>query len=140
MAQQTIPVVADEVITLLDGTNLNLESPEGLKWLESAISFRFESSYGHKPFTARKQIASEIGYWYGSRKVEGRVHKKYIGKVDGLTMERLEEVAENLTNLPPKAVGEKEPKTVGDSVPKSRLDALEARLKAVEELLGKLAA
>jgi len=140
MAQQSIPAVSQGVVKLPDGRAFNLESTEGAEWLDSATSFRFESSRGSKPFTARRQETRGIGYWYGSRKVEGRVHKKYIGKAEGLSIARLEEVAEGLTNVEPKKVGYGEPKAVGDNAPNRRLDALEVRLRAMEELLGKVSA
>ena len=39
-----------------------------------------------------------------------------------------------------KKVGDGEPKAVADNAPNGRLDALEVRLRAMEELLGKVSA
>jgi uncharacterized phage infection (PIP) family protein YhgE len=66
-------------------------------WLESIGSFRFEPSGDSKPYTVRKEASA---YWYGCRKVAGKVRKKYIGKSSSLNMAKLEEIAEAL-EIPP---------------------------------------
>jgi len=67
------------------------------EWLLSAQSFRYStSSPSASPYTVRK----EKDYWYGYRKVSGKLHKRYIGKSEDLTVAKLEEVA-SLLNIPP---------------------------------------
>jgi hypothetical protein len=147
MTKQSIPAVVQQTVELDDGCVIEFESPKGSKWLESVVSFRYESTHGLASFTARKQVVRGIGYWYGSRKVAGKLHKKYISKVEDMTIAKLEQVAEWLNNPPVaevvEAVVDKTTKVVAEvaeAVVDSRLDALEARLQVLEELLGKFRA
>lgn len=162
MTKQSIPVVIQGAIKLEHGQVIELESPKGSAWLKETIvdpetgkekgrSFRYESMRGHASFTARNQPVRGISYWYGSKKVGGAVHKHYIGKLENLTIEHLEEVAEKFTNPEPKVVGDKKLKTVVDGEPNavgqesnSRIEALEVQVtelrEVLEELRGKLAA
>jgi chromosome segregation ATPase len=80
-----------------DGKVFELDSPKGSAWLESHGSFRFEPSDDTKPYTVRKEASA---YWYGCRKVAGKVRKKYIGKSSSLSVAKLEEIAEAL-EIPP---------------------------------------
>ena len=63
----------------------------------SIKSFRFEPSDDSKPYTVRLEASA---YWYGCRKVAGKVRKKYIGKSSSLSVAKLEEIAEAL-EIPP---------------------------------------
>jgi predicted nucleic acid-binding Zn-ribbon protein len=80
-----------------DGKVFELDSPKGSVWLESISSFRFEPSGDSKPYTVRKEASA---YWYGCRKVAGKVRKKYIGKSSSLNVAKLEEIAEALEISP----------------------------------------
>jgi hypothetical protein len=178
MPKQPIPAVVQREIELESGQKVEFDSPEARAWLAEIItdpesgrekgrSFRYESMKGHAPFTARNQPIRGMSYFYGSKKVAGNVNKIYIGKLEDLTIARLEEVAqeiakpkpkkvgEELSNPEPKAVGDKRLKTVGDRIPEavgqesnSRIEALEAQIaemraemqQALEELRGKLTA
>jgi len=92
----TIPSVIQGLVETGDGKVFELETPKGSAWLESIGSFRFEPSGDSKPYTVRK----ESGYWYGCRKIAGKVRKKYIGKSPEVSVAKLEEVAEAL-EIPP---------------------------------------
>jgi chromosome segregation ATPase len=80
-----------------DGKVFELDSSKGSAWLESIKSFRFEPSGDSKPYTVRKESGI---YWYGCRKVAGKVRKKYIGKSLEVSVAKLEEIAEAL-KIPP---------------------------------------
>lgn len=59
-------------------------------------SFRFIAGFaGDQSFTARKEPRKEgeADYWYGYRKVEGKLHKRYIGKFLDVKLDRLKTVA-----------------------------------------------
>src|SRR4028118_1936255 len=99
----TIPSDLQGMIETEDGKVFELDSPKGSAWLESIGSFRFEPSGDNKPYTVRKE--SSI-YWYGCRKVAGKVRKKYIGKSSSLNVAKLEEIAEAL-EVPPVAQANK---------------------------------
>jgi hypothetical protein len=93
----TIPSVMQGLIETEDGKVFELDSPKGSAWLESRGSFRFEPSSDSKPYTVRKESGI---YWYGCRKVAGKVRKKYIGKSSEVTVANLEKIAEAL-EIPP---------------------------------------
>ena len=93
----TIPSVMQGLIETEDGKVFELDSPKGSAWLESHGSFRFEPSSDSKPYTVRKESGI---YWYGCRKIAGKVRKKYIGKSSEVTVAKLEEIAEAL-EIPP---------------------------------------
>ena len=93
----TIPSVIQGLVETEDGKVFELETPRGSAWLESIGSFRFEPSGDSKPYTVRKESGI---YWYGCRKIAGKVRKKYIGKSLEVTVAKLEEIAEAL-EIPP---------------------------------------
>jgi hypothetical protein len=76
---------------------IELRSQDWLNWLSQHSSFRFEPQSEYPGFTARVE---KSGYWYGYRKVSGKLHKRYIGKAEELTPERLEEIAALLEQPP----------------------------------------
>ena len=92
-----IPSVVQGTIETEDGKVFELDSPKGAAWVEAIGSFRFEPSGNSKAYTVRREPS---GYWYGCRKVAGKVRKKYIGKTSQVSVAKLEEIAEAL-GLPP---------------------------------------
>lgn len=69
------------------------EHPLTSAWLEQYDSFAFHSRAGHH-MTVRKQKGQRgSSYWYGYRRLHGRLSKRYLGKTEELTPARLEEVA-----------------------------------------------
>jgi len=131
------------------GNMIEIDSYRWFDWLAENQSFRYESDK-HAPYTARKEKSD---YWYGYRKVSGKLHKRYIGKSVEVTQEKLEAIGEALNVAP-------EPKTprvtqsvtdrvtdtvtqivaVTDTVTQDKIKALEERLQELEERLGKLRA
>lgn len=74
---------------------IRLETPEWWEWLKSASTFYFECSEG--TFTARCESRSPKGsYWFAYRRVRTKLHNRYIGKSESLTMARLVEIARQL--------------------------------------------
>jgi chromosome segregation ATPase len=97
----TIPSVVQGMVETEEGKVFELDSPKGSVWLESLGSFRFEPRGNSKAYTVRKEAGI---YWYGCRKVAGKVRKKYIGKSSEVTVAKLEKVAEALEMpSPPRA-------------------------------------
>jgi hypothetical protein len=156
MTKQPIPAVVQGTIELESGQVVEFDSPKARAWLAELItdtesgrekgrSFRYESMRGHPSFTARNQPIRGISYWYASKKVGGNLNKIYIGKLEDVSIERLESVAEKIAIPKPKKVGED---TTGDTneVAESpdRIQALEAQMAEMqaflEELRGKLTA
>ena len=139
----TIPSVIQGLIKTEDGNVFELDSSKGSAWLEAIGSFRFKPSNDSKPYTVRKESGI---YWYGCRKVAGKVRKKYIGKSLEVTVAKLEKIAEALEMPPvPRAnkvaeVAEKVTEVAEKvtEVAQDRLTALELQVanlqKAVEAL------
>jgi DNA repair exonuclease SbcCD ATPase subunit len=92
-----IPAVVQGTIETEDGKVFELDSPKGAAWVEAIGSFRFEPVGDSKPCTVRKEPS---GYWYGCRKVAGKVRKKYIGKSSEINTAKLEGIAAAL-EVPP---------------------------------------
>jgi chromosome segregation ATPase len=130
----------------VEGKVFEFDSPKGSAWLESVTSFRFEPSGTNKPYTARKESGKGGNYWYGYRKVAGKLHKKYIGKGAELSTAKLEEIAEALNTPPQPRVTGKVTETgyqlVTDKVTENcsadRLTALELQVQALQESLEAL--
>src|SRR4028118_1810249 len=92
-----IPSVVQGTIETEDGKVFELDSPKGAAWLETVGSFRFEPSGDSKACTVRREPS---GYWYGCRKIAGKVRKKYIGKTSEISTAKLEEIAAALEVSP----------------------------------------
>jgi chromosome segregation ATPase len=116
-----------------DGKVFKLDSPKGSAWLESIGSFRFEPSGDNKPYTVRKESGI---YWYGCRKVAGKVRKKYIGKSSSLNVGKLEEIAEAL-EVPRVAQANKVAERVAEKVAEGVAEKVAE--KVAEEVTEKVA-
>ncbi|MEG3845002.1 hypothetical protein [Microcoleus sp. herbarium14] len=145
----TVPSVVQGLIEAEDGKVFELDSPKGSTWLESTNSFRFEPSGQNKPYTVRKESGKGGDYWYGYRKMAGRLHKKYIGKNSELSTAKLEEIAEALNTPPQPRVTDKVTKVteintwevtdkVTDTRDADRLTALELQVQVLQESLEAL--
>jgi predicted ATPase/DNA-binding CsgD family transcriptional regulator len=60
-------------------------------WLEQYRSFSFEA--GSLTFTARKEQRPGGWYWYAYRRSRGKLHSRYLGKSEELTLQQLTETA-----------------------------------------------
>jgi chromosome segregation ATPase len=131
-----------------DGKVFELDSCKGSAWLESISSFRYEPTGANKPYTVRQETKKGGDYWYGYRKVAGKLHKKYIGKSSELSTAKLEEIAEAL-NTPQQSrvtqvtdtvtqVTELNNQRVTDSHTAERVTALELQMQALRESLEAL--
>ena len=78
----------------LAGVTLTFDerSPTWCAWLEQAATFAFRGQRG--AYTARReQIKPGDWYWYAYQRSQKRLRKKYLGKGEALSLQRLEEVA-----------------------------------------------
>ncbi|MEG5018534.1 MULTISPECIES: hypothetical protein [unclassified Microcoleus] len=140
-----IPSVMQGLIEVEGGKVFELDSPQGATWLRLTPSFRYEPIGASKPCTVRKESGKGGDYWYGYRKMSGRLHKKYIGKSSEVSTAKLEEVAEALNTPPQSRVTDKVTQdaakvtdTVTDSCDSDRLTALEVQVQALQESLEAL--
>jgi hypothetical protein len=131
------------ILELPDGHCFEVGNSEWWEWLnsEEAKSFRFECDFGVKSYGARKEtIKSRSGsFWYGYKRIDGKLRKRYLGKSNELTLERLESIAYDLAK-PAEPKPEELPNTVGNSYDQLLLQKLrlEQRVKELEELPNKL--
>jgi hypothetical protein len=140
-----IASVVQGLIEAEDGKVFELDSCKGSAWLESASSFRYEPTGANKPYTVRQETKKGGDYWYGYRKVAGKLHKKYIGKSSELSTAKLEEIAEALnTSQQPRVTqvtevnNQRVTDTVTDSHIAERVTALELQMQALRESLEAL--
>ena len=77
------------------GGPITVGTPAWFAWLEDATTFTFTSPAGS--FTARKERRTRGG-WYGKayRTTNGTLQKAYLGKLENLTLARLERAAATL--------------------------------------------
>jgi IS1 family transposase len=136
------------IMELPSGQCFQVGSSDWWSWVGSdkAESFRFECDYGVKGYRARKEvIKSRSGsFWYAYKRVGGKLRKRYLGKSDELTLERLESVAYDLAKstehretepqLPNKSVGNYSLKELQESLREQRANALE-RENCYQQLL-----
>lgn len=137
----TFPSQSDnDILQLPDGTKIRLNTIKGQKWLNDPANRIFRYLAGERSFTARKETSKtgEADYWYAYRKVEGKLHKRYIGKSEDLTGWRLAKIASALDTLPeprqrvPRAVDV----TQAISVTNAELERLQALVESLQTQLG----
>ena len=152
----TIASVVQGLVETEDGKVFELDSSKGFAWVESVGSFRYEPTGANKPYTVRQETKKGGDYWYGYRKVAGKLHKKYIGKSSELSTAKLEEVAEALntpqqsrvtqvtdavtqvTELNNQRVTDAVTDAVTDRHTAERVTALELQMQALQESLEAL--
>jgi hypothetical protein len=136
------------IMELPDGHCFEVGTAEWWEWVSSdkAESFRFECDHGVKGYRARKEsIKSRSGsFWYAYKRIEGKLRKRYLGKSDELTLERLESIAYDLAKpteasepnlrLPNKSIGNYTLEELQESLREQRANALE-RKNCYQQLL-----
>jgi hypothetical protein len=133
-----IASVVQGLVELEGGKVFELVSPKGVKWLESVKSFRYEPSGDNKPYTVRQEKKKGGDYWYGYRKVAGKLHKRYIGATSSLSIAKLEEIAEALNVPQERRVTEIVTELVTYKPADDELATLKAQVQALQESLEAL--
>jgi ATP/maltotriose-dependent transcriptional regulator MalT len=64
-----------------------------LAWLDEHHAFAFHGRSGQLNLLKEKRKRGSEGYWYAYRRSGGRMIKRYIGRDEQLSIERLEEIA-----------------------------------------------
>lgn len=118
------------------GKQIEADSPEFYDWLQSHSSFKVEAA--ENSYRARKESYTSNDYWYGVKKVDGKLHKKFIGKSDEVTCDRLKEVADIIRQPPVKTPPKKVVQPVDQIDLAQKITALEAQITAMQEQLTKL--
>lgn len=86
-------VFFDEYIT---STNkpIKVGTKSWFTWVANKDSFLYEGSTGH--FSARSELRRGCNYWYGYKRINGKLKKVYLGKSEDLTSECLEKASAQL--------------------------------------------
>ena len=121
-----LPTVVHGVLCLDGDERIELHTPNWVTWLHRNDSFRYEPQFPKQGFTARVEKSV---YWYGYRRILGKLHKCYIGKSSELTVDRLEQVALELEQPP-----QPRQKKVTQELPKEKYVTNYATVEEVEEL------
>lgn len=110
MAQRTPKVMANQLY-LPDGTEpvCAVESLTWFDWLHEAQTFRYYSQQRHNvirghgpafaPISLRKEKRRRGCLWYAYRRSYRVLHKRYVGRSEALTRDRLEEIARALNEV-----------------------------------------
>ncbi len=94
-------VQGDTLVYQQDGheQTLAVGTPAWYSWLETASTFAFVSDHG--TFTARRERSGHKRggwYWKAYRKQQGKLSSTYLGKPEGLTLDRLNAAAQRLAH------------------------------------------
>jgi LuxR family maltose regulon positive regulatory protein len=90
------PTVISNVLYTNDeasGIDLVKEYPVWSSWLEDSSAFYFQHQVGS--FSARKQHHRRGYFWYAYKRINGKLHKKYLGLREAITAEHLLKIAES---------------------------------------------
>ena len=141
MAKNRLPFILDDGDYLMGGDSsliAELGSIEFLQWLQHNNSFRFKCGFGDKDgYTVRKE--GKWGYWYGYKKIAGKLHKKYVGPCSEVTLDRLLVVAKELHT--PKETTAKKLHNTHQNKEESTQDkvaALNEHIKAAQKILAEI--
>lgn len=97
----------DAALYLEDGDTIQVGSSAWYNWLGQNRSFRFDGKgISYSAYNRRED------YWYGGRKIEGKVYNFYLAKSAGLTLEAMLKVAAKLADVQPDSVQPSEGQTV----------------------------
>lgn len=118
-----------------EGERIEPDTGNFYQWLHNNDSFRVEA--GENSYRARKESYTGTDYWYGVKKVVGKLHKRFIGKTEEVTHERLGAIARNIRQ--PSAKSPQEVVQPVDEVDlKQEIVALKAQMAAIQQQLTKL--
>ncbi|MFM6910260.1 MAG: hypothetical protein ACKPKT_26610 [Dolichospermum sp.] len=83
-----------------NGNLIKIDSDSWFQWLGENASFKFTAGFGGEDsYRARKEVLGGVVYWYAFKKVNGKLHKRYIGKPHEVTHNRLCEVAKSIRDV-----------------------------------------
>jgi LuxR family maltose regulon positive regulatory protein len=92
-------ILLDAVAAVPAAEATQIGSEAWFTWLAVHDGFVYEGRTGH--FTGRRELRRGISYWYGYRRVDGKLSKIYLGKAEELTSQRLEQASAQLAGQLP---------------------------------------
>jgi len=89
-------VISGVLYTEDDFNGARVGSAEWSAWLALGLTFYFEGDCG---FTVRAEKRRNGLSWYGFKKIDGKLTKKYVGRLAGMSAARLHEVGSAFCSL-----------------------------------------
>src|SRR5579859_1898802 len=76
---------------------MRVDTPEWFSWLLTIDRFYYEGDGEEGTFSARRERRQRGGnYWFGYRRVNGKLHNVYMGRTTQLTQDKLRTTAAKL--------------------------------------------
>lgn len=92
-AQYTVCWSPERGEYLITGSQLAAPDHLTLAWLETHRAFAFHGHNGQINLLKERRRRGSEGYWYAYRRHRGKIHKRYIGRDEQVSSEKLEEIA-----------------------------------------------
>ncbi|MEY3255228.1 MAG: hypothetical protein RLZZ29_359 [Cyanobacteriota bacterium] len=123
-----------------NGNLIKIDSDSWFQWLEENASFKFTAGFGGEDsYRARKEVLGGVVYWYAFKKVNGKLHKRYIGKPHEVTHNRLREVAKSIRDVKVKPAKEDKINNDSNQLGNTNLQGIVNQLvNQVQELTNRL--
>ena len=96
MAYTGTPLVLDNTLRLPGVTRIPVGTPRWFEWLQTATSFSYQLSGQTYRLTLRKEKRRGQFYWYAYLKKASKLHNGYVGRSEGLTVDRLAAVYQRM--------------------------------------------
>ncbi|MFM6825173.1 MAG: coiled-coil domain-containing protein [Dolichospermum sp.] len=124
-----------------NGKLIKIDSVKWFQWLGENASFKFTAGFGgENSYRARKEVLGGVVYWYAFKKVNGKLHKRYIGKPHEVTHNRLCEVAKSIRDVKVKPAKEDKINNDSNQIVNTNLQEIVNQLvNQVQELSNRLA-
>ncbi|MFM6025272.1 MAG: hypothetical protein ACKPER_20485, partial [Dolichospermum sp.] len=124
-----------------NGNLIKIDSESWFQWLGENASFKFTAGFGGEDsYRARKEVLGGVVYWYAFKKVNGKLHKRYIGKPHEVTHNRLCEVAKSIRDVKVRPAKEDKINNDSNQIVNTNLQEIVNQLvNQVQELSNRLA-
>ncbi|MFM6266595.1 MAG: hypothetical protein ACKPFA_08855 [Dolichospermum sp.] len=124
-----------------NGKLIKIDSDRWFQWLGQNASFKFTAGFGgENSYRARKEVLGGVVYWYAFKKVNGKLHKRYIGKPHEVTHKRLCEVAKSIRDVKVRPAKEDKINNDSNQIVNTNLQEIVNQLvNQVQELSNRLA-
>ena len=89
-----MPWVRAGSLVIRPGHTIVIDTADWFDWLTSVSAFCYSCQSSSVRLTVRQEKRGAHFYWYGYSRIDGKLHNSYLGKVENLTQERLEEACQ----------------------------------------------
>jgi len=90
-SDKSMPSVIEGILYSDDLDNgLKVGSALWQAWLMHTRAFYVE--FGHTSYSMRKEVVRNTVFWYAYKRTNGKLSKRYAGKSENITLDRLKEL------------------------------------------------